>query len=45
MLGAGHVIAASGLVTLTTSGVSDSAQGVVGIMAAFCYDDPPPPGA
>ncbi len=38
MLGAGYAIAATGLVvTYTTSGVFNFAQGAVGMVAAFCY--------
>ncbi|MHB1518653.1 MAG: ABC transporter permease [Acidimicrobiales bacterium] len=38
MLGAGYAIAATGLVvTYTTSGVFNFAQGAVGMIAAFCY--------
>ena len=38
MLGAGFAIAATGLVvTYTTSGVFNFAQGAVGMIAAFCY--------
>jgi branched-chain amino acid transport system permease protein len=40
MLGAGYAIAATGLVvTYTTSGVFNFAQGAVGMVAAFCYWD------
>ncbi|MGO8873153.1 MAG: ABC transporter permease [Acidimicrobiales bacterium] len=40
MLGAGYAIAATGLVvTYTTSGVFNFAQGAVGMIAAFCYWD------
>ena len=38
MLGAGYAIAATGLVvTYTTSGVFNFAQGAVSMVAAFCY--------
>lgn len=38
MLGAGYAIAATGLVvTYTTSGVFNFAQGAIGMIAAFCY--------
>ncbi len=38
MLGAGYAIAATGLVvTYTTSGVFNFAQGAVGMVAAYCY--------
>ena len=38
MFGAGYAIAATGLVvTYTTSGVFNFAQGAVGMVAAFCY--------
>jgi len=38
MLGAGYAIAATGLVvTYTTSGVFNFAQGAVGMIAAYCY--------
>ena len=38
MFGAGYAIAATGLVvTYTTSGVFNFAQGAVGMIAAFCY--------
>jgi len=38
MLGAGYAIAATGLVvTYSTSGVFNFAQGAVGMIAAFCY--------
>ncbi len=38
MLGAGYAIAATGLVvTYTTSGVFNFAQGALGMIAAFCY--------
>jgi branched-chain amino acid transport system permease protein len=40
MYGAGYAIAATGLVvTYTTSGVFNFAQGAVGMIAAFCYWD------
>ncbi len=40
MFGAGYAIAATGLVvTYTTSGVFNFAQGAVGMIAAFCYWD------
>lgn len=40
MLGAGYAIAATGLVvTYTTSGVFNFAQGALGMIAAFCYWD------
>src|ERR1700733_11479806 len=38
MFGAGYAIAATGLVvTYTTSGVFNFAQGAIGMIAAFCY--------
>ena len=40
MYGAGYAISATGLVvTYTTSGVFNFAQGAVGMIAAFCYWD------
>jgi len=40
MIGAGYAIAATGLVvTYTTSGVFNFAQGAIGMVAAFCYWD------
>jgi branched-chain amino acid transport system permease protein len=40
MLGAGYAIAATGLVvTYTTSGVFNFAEGAIGMIAAFCYWD------